>query len=76
MDSIKYMKSWGEPESPKRLKRIADNIASYPGGMSNRPNPSEQAIEDWESDLEWLRKEFYHGHFTFQWPGMYVQVRR
>jgi 23S rRNA pseudouridine2605 synthase len=35
-------------------------------------NPSEEAIEDWESDLEWLREEFYHGHFTFQWPGTYV----
>ena len=72
VDSIEYMESWGEPESPKRLKKIADNIASYSGGMRNRPNPSEQAIEDWESDLEWLREEFYHGHFTFHWPATYV----
>jgi hypothetical protein len=72
VDTIEYMESWGKPGSPKRLKKIADNIASYSGGMRNRPNPSEEAIEDWESDLEWLREEFYHGHFTFHWPGMYV----
>jgi hypothetical protein len=70
--SLDYMAKWGEPSSPQRLKQIAENIAAYCRVQRSRMNPSEEAIEDWESDLEWLREEFYHGHFTFHWPGIYA----
>jgi len=72
--SWEYMAAWGERRTPERLKKIADNIAAYCRGQRTRANRSEEAIEDWESDLAWLKEKFYNGHFRFSWPAMEVEV--
>lgn len=69
---LQYMREWGEPNSPERLRKIADSIATFCRNMKAKRDPSLEAIEDWESDLEWLKDEFYHGHFRFHWPDTYV----
>jgi len=72
VESLNYMVGWGEPETPDRLRRIAEHIAVICGNQKNRANPSKEAIKDWESDLEWLKETYYHGSFTFHWPETYV----
>ena len=67
-----YMQQWGEPASAQRLKKIADNLSTYCRNARNRANPPQEAISDWESDLEWLRVEYYHGHMQFHWPSTFV----
>lgn len=67
-----YMRDWGEPGTESRLNKIAEHIAFQCRSKRNQANPPKEAIKDWELDLEWLRETYYHGHFTFQWPGTYV----
>lgn len=67
-----YMAEWDQPETPGRLKKMAESLASHCRNQRMKQKPAEKAIEDWESDLEWLREEFYHGRFRFHWPATYV----
>lgn len=67
-----YMQKWGEPGSPTRLRQIAENIASYCRNARRRSSSMEQAIADWEVDLQWLKETFYHGHMRFHWPDTTV----
>jgi hypothetical protein len=67
-----YMQQWGEPSSPQRLRKIAENIAAYCRIARHRSGAMGQAIADWESDLAWLKETFYHGHFRFHWPDSCV----
>lgn len=66
--TVAYMAEWGEPGTPERLKKLANYIASNCRNMKKRQSPSEEAIHDWETDLAWLKRTFYRGHFAFQWP--------
>lgn len=72
IDSREYIESWGTAGSAQRLHKIADCIASFAKLAKRRQQPPEQAIEDWESDLAWLRQTFYTGRFRFQWPSTYI----
>lgn len=66
---IGYLDDWGQPESGMRLKKMADSIASFCRTHKRQSNPSQQAINDWEADLKWLKKTFYHPlNFGFNWP--------
>lgn len=67
-----YMQGWGEPNTKKRLRKLAYSIASFTCLSKRKRNPSQKAIDDWEEDLAWLKKEFYHGRFTFSWPDTTV----
>jgi len=69
-----YMAEWGEPSSATRLHKMAESIATHCRNQRAKRNASQQAIEDWESDLKWLRDEFYHGHFSFHWPFICVPI--
>jgi len=69
--SAEYMAQWDEPDTPGRLKKIADNIATYCRHNKSRI-ALKQAVEDWESDLAWMHDKFYHGRFRFQWPNTFV----
>lgn len=67
---IGYLDKWGKPESGMRLEKMARSIATFCRNQKRMSNPSEQAISDWESDLEWLKREFYNPvHFGFDWPS-------
>lgn len=67
---IGYLDKWGNPESGVRLEKMAKSIATFCRNHKKMSNPSEQAIHDWETDLDWLKREFYHPlNFGFDWPS-------
>ena len=65
-----YINQWGNPNTAKRLQKIANNIAWFCRNMRKRNNPNDQdAIDDWESDLQWLKIKYYHKYrYEFEWP--------
>jgi hypothetical protein len=74
------LKKWSEsaPQSARRLQLIAHYIA----GMCRRRRARKdsfryrRAIRDYESDLKWLREQFYELYsFTFQWPGTHLRSK-
>jgi hypothetical protein len=68
-DNSTYLKEWGEPQSDKRLQKIAESIAAFSRNAKRRNIKSlSKAIQDWEADLAYLKKTYYNGRFTFQWP--------
>ncbi len=72
VQSRAYMEEWGDAASSQRLHKIANSIASFAKNAKKRSKPPELAIEEWEEDLEWLKNNFYHGHFSFHWPSTSV----
>lgn len=67
--SAEYRRQWGPAESGVRLKRIADHIASNCRSRKGSDRDLDLAIEHWESDLRWLKKEYYIPlTYGFQWP--------
>jgi hypothetical protein len=73
-DPFTDMDEWGAPNCSVRLKKIANCIATFARNAKKRSNAYSfrYSIEDWESDLEWLKKEFYTGVYDrplkFAWP--------
>jgi hypothetical protein len=68
--SASYTEGWGAPRSKERLQKMANSIATFCRNEKRKSKPSLLAIEDWEGDLDWLRKTFYSGRFRFQWPSV------
>jgi hypothetical protein len=69
-----YLRQWGKPNSPERLLKMANTIAAFARNAKKRRNPTHKyAIKDWESDLNWLKEQFYHGRYTFIWPSYYIE---
>jgi len=65
-----YLQSWGQPQSPTRLHKIAAHIARLCRDAKRRRNQDmSNAVSDWEADLAWLKRTYYHGHMTFSWPS-------
>lgn len=65
----KYMRKWGDRNTPVRLKQIANHIAaSTRNAKRNNPSKLRSAITDWEDDLDFLKNTFYISHFSFSWP--------
>ena len=72
--SLEYMAEWGTPNSGERLKKMADSIASFACNAKRKNNPClQQAIDDWEQDLDWLRETYYNGRFSFDWRSTFVR---
>jgi hypothetical protein len=71
VSSAGYMEEWGASNSARRLRRIAEQLASYIRKTASRRNADSyrEAIEDWQSDLAWLREKHYRGRFAFDWPN-------
>jgi hypothetical protein len=66
--SLGYQKQWGEGGSSKRLLRMAQHLKQL-ADSQGRDERKAQARDDWISDLEWLRKEFYDKtKHKFKWP--------
>jgi superfamily I DNA/RNA helicase len=47
-------KSWSEPKSAERLKKMRNIINTALGAQKAKINPSQQAIEKWERDLQYI----------------------
>ncbi|MFA1676282.1 hypothetical protein ACDY97_26955 [Rhizobium mongolense] len=64
-----HMESWGTPESSRRLRKMAETIAALARNAKHRRSPSyDQAVGDWEHDLQRLHDTHYVGRFDFGWP--------
>jgi hypothetical protein len=70
VNSEAYLKEWGEPNSKERLQKLSRSIAAFARTAKGRTNGDfSKAIQDWESDLIYLRKTYYNtNHFSFQYP--------
>jgi hypothetical protein len=68
--SAAYMSEWGAPNSSKRLKKIAANLATQVRNAKHRDAAMDLAIEHWEKDLAWLKQTFYTSRFRFHWPAI------
>ncbi|CAK2007669.1 hypothetical protein [Vibrio crassostreae] len=70
VDSRSYMNEWGEPLSSDRLKKMAETLASLTKGAKRKTQANmKQAIRDWESDLAWLKEQYYLEHkYLWVWP--------
>ena len=67
-----YMKAWSVPKTHWRLKKIAYCLASFAKNAKRKSNwySYSQCIKEWESDLAWLKRNFYDGVYDskFVWP--------
>jgi hypothetical protein len=66
-----YLEGWGKPGSARRLKKMAESIASFARNAKRRNGKQNlsKAIQDWEADLEYLRKKYYYNERSpFKWP--------
>ncbi|BAU12050.1 hypothetical protein LEP3755_25780 [Leptolyngbya sp. NIES-3755] len=69
IDNSAYSSEWGEPKSEKRLKKLAESIAAFTRNAKRRTTGDFSiAIQDWEDDLEYLKKMHYDNRFSFQYP--------
>ena len=53
-----YMKRWGTPRSPERLRRIAWHIA-WLVHSRQAARGMRWAVADWRLDLAWLKESYY-----------------
>ncbi|WP_445000248.1 hypothetical protein [Halomonas mongoliensis] len=70
--SKSYAQSWCEPGSIARLMKLANTIASMCRNAKRSPHNYEKAIEEWERDLDFLRREYYEklvGWEELVWPS-------
>jgi hypothetical protein len=67
-----YRKEWADALTWGRLKKIAFSIATFArNAKRNDPVSFAKAINEWETDLRWLKTTFYNGRFDgrFAWPS-------
>ena len=55
-----YRKEWGAAASQQRLRKMVDCLTSFAANARNRRRPTTLAIDDWESDLEWIDANLRH----------------
>lgn len=64
-----YLGQWGQPNTAARLKKMAETLAAFVRNAKRRDSISlDDAIRDWENDLEFLYHRYYVGKFRFAWP--------
>lgn len=72
--SKEYLNEWSSPGSATRLRKIAESIAAFCRNAKRRDTSKlNDAIKDWESDLSYLRDQYYVGKFHFGWPTSSTQ---
>ena len=66
VNSDEYMSKFATPKSPQRLRKMANVLASQTTKLKHRTDADcSRAIEDYESDLEYLYDKYYVGEFNF-----------
>jgi hypothetical protein len=65
--SANELAEWGRPATAERLQKLANTLAALARNLKRRL-PTSQAISDWESDLDYLRRRYYDGVYDFRWP--------
>lgn len=52
-----YIAEWGEPNSRQRADKIERCLSNFAEVARRRSADMSEAIEDWEDDLDWFRRE-------------------
>jgi hypothetical protein len=69
VQSQEYMDEWGEPQSVKRLGKMANSLAAFCRHAKRRKSGDfEHAIAEWEEDLKYLKDAYYAKTSGFKWP--------
>jgi hypothetical protein len=70
----RFGSDWGNAGEKNRLHKLAQSIAKFIVLHRGRENADsyETAIEQWESDLAWLRERYYRDWMKFRWPQTHV----
>lgn len=64
-----YMRAWGSPGSAQRLRKMAESLAAFARNAKRSDEDRlDEAIRQWEQDLEFLHDTYYVGRFGFGWP--------
>lgn len=64
-----YMDEWGEIGSAVRLQKMAESIAAFTRNTKRREDDRlDEAIRQWEQDLQFLYDKYYVDKFHFAWP--------
>ncbi|MER8748077.1 hypothetical protein NKH57_02180 [Mesorhizobium sp. M1050] len=64
-----YMRGWGSPGSAQRLRKMAESLAAFARNAKRSDQDRlDEAIRQWEQDLEFLHDRYYVGRFGFGWP--------
>jgi hypothetical protein len=68
--SVAELRKWGGPKSSGRLRKMAYHIATLAKNFKKMPSRGyDDAIADWEDDLNYLRDTYYVQYFHFSWPS-------
>lgn len=68
-----YMDEWGVPGSATRLRKMAESLAAFARNFKRQDDDRfDEAIRQWEQDLEFLHDRYYVGKFGFGWPSTSV----
>ena len=67
LPAVQGVAEWGGPSSPARLQKLVNCLATFAQNARRRENPPVEAINDWETDLDWLF-ERYGGQIAIDWP--------
>jgi hypothetical protein len=72
-DEFSYISEWGETGSSRRLEKMANCLASFARfKKKDTSRDNSKAIKDWETDLAWLKQNYYDTKFNFSWPDTWV----
>ena len=70
MKNSTYLQEWGDPRTAQRLRKLANSIAAFARNAKRRSGVDfSRAIQDWESDLAYLKRRYYDDFFSFRWPS-------
>lgn len=67
VNNADYMISWGTPGTATRLRKLAESLASFCRNQK-RKDPYVVSVDEWDSDLDYLKIRHYDGHYDFVWP--------
>tara|TARA_B100001964_G_C14255700_1_gene612328 strand:- start:293 stop:934 length:642 start_codon:yes stop_codon:yes gene_type:complete len=68
VNSKQYMSEWGDKQTSNRLRKMAEVIATLTRNAKRRDASMNEAIRNWEEDLDYLYNEYYVDKFHFSWP--------
>lgn len=68
VESVAYMQEWGAPHTGIRLKKLAETVAAFARNAKRKKANMSTAIDEWEEDLEYLRRKYYLNRWNFRWP--------
>ncbi len=71
-----HMDEWGPEGSSHRLRKMAECIANFTKNAKRKRSDSyDDAILEWEQDLQYLHDNYYVGKFSFGWPSTAIATR-